>query len=126
MAEKKEWKGIEINAAEFQGKIVADPIFNGDYAFLTLRTKYTHRDDNGQWTDIAQDIPLMVEPNGPINTVRNHIKANRKLMAWCYYKSWDTDQGPQHQFVAIRFSLGDKPYEEQATVQTGGLPPLPG
>jgi hypothetical protein len=121
---KKKWKGIEVNLAQFQGEIINDPVFNNDFAFLTLRTKYTNRDANGQWVDIPQDIPLMVEPNGPINTVRNYIKAQRKLIAWCYYKSWKTDQGLQHQFVVTRFSLGDKPYEEPEE-QSNKLPPLP-
>jgi hypothetical protein len=121
---KKKWKGIEVNLAQFQGEIVSEPVFNNDFAFLILRTKYTNRDANGQWVDIPQDIPLMVEPNGPINTVRNYIKAQRKLVAWCYYKSWKTDQGLQHQFVVTRFSLGDKPYEEPEE-QSNKLPPLP-
>lgn len=121
---KKKWKGIEINLAQFQGEIINDPVFNGDFAFLTLRTKYTNRDANGQWVDIPQDIPLMVEPTGPISTVQNYIKAQRKLVAWCYYKSWKTDQGIQHQFVVTRFSLGDKPYEEPQQ-QADKLPPLP-
>lgn len=120
---KRKWKGIEINSALFQGEIVSDPIFSNEFAFLTLRTKYTNRDINGQWVDIQQDIPLMVEPSGPINTVRNYIKAQRKLVAWCYYKTWETDQGMQHQFVATRFALGDKPYEESEKVDK--LPPLP-
>ena len=122
---KKKWKGIEINLAQFQGEIMNDPIFNGDFAFLTLRTKYTNRDANGQWVDIPQDIPLMVEPTGPISTVQNYIKAQRKLVAWCYYKSWKTDQGMQHQFVVTRFNLGDKPYEEPQQQQADKLPPLP-
>lgn len=122
---KKKWKGIEMNIAQFQGEIVEDPIFNGDFAFLTLRTKYTNRDENNQWVDIEQDIPLMVEPAGPISTVRNYIKAQRKLLAFCYYKTWATDQGVQHRFVVTRFSLGDKPYEGTGEQKSTKLPPLP-
>ena len=123
---KKKWRGIEVNFVQMQGEIISDPVFNGDFAFLILRTKYTNRDPNGQWIDVPQDVPLMVEPTGPINTVRNHIKAQRKLIAWCYYKTWETDQGLQHQFVVTRFSLGDKPYEgDTQQQQQDKLPPLP-
>lgn len=122
--EKKKWKGIETNFAQFQGEVISDPVFSGEFAFLTLRTKLTNRDTNGQWTTVPQDIPLMVEPAGPINTVRNHIKAERKLMAWCHYKSWPTDDGLQHQFVVTRFDLGDKPYEGEQK-SSDKLPPLP-
>lgn len=122
--EKKRWKGIEVNFAQFQGVVVADPVFNGDFAFLTLCTKTTNRDANGQWTSAPQDIPLMVEPGGPISTVRNHIKAERKLMVWCYYKSWSTEEGQQHQFVVTKIDLGDKPYEGEQK-ESSKLPPLP-
>lgn len=121
--EKKKWRGIELNFSQFQGEIVDDPIFSGEFAFLTLRTKVVNRDANGQWTTVPQDIPLMVEPGGPTNTVRNHIKAGRKLLAWCHYKSWSTDEGLQHQFVVTRFDLGDKPYEGEQ--KSDKLPSLP-
>jgi hypothetical protein len=123
MAEKKTWRGIQINSATFQGEITSDPVFNGDYAFLTLRTIILQRDPNGQITEIDQDIPLMVEPSGPVNVVKSHIKAGRKLHATCHYKSWQAQGSLQHAFVVRKFDLGDKPYEGPAS---GNTPPLPG
>lgn len=121
MAEKKAWIGIKINHCQFQGVIVADPVANGDYTFLTLKTSYSYQDPNGQYVEIDQDIPLMVEPNGPVNVVRNYIKEGRKLMAWCHYKTWPTEAGIQHAFVVKRFDLGDRPYEPKSPA----APPLP-
>ncbi len=66
----------------------------------------------------------MVEPTGPINTVRKYIKAQRKLAVFCYYKTWETAEGLQHQFVVSRFSLGDKPYEESEQ-KGSSIPQLP-
>ena len=74
MAEKKAWIGIKINHCQFQGVIVADPVANGDYTFLTLKTSYSYQDPNGQYVEIDQDIPLMVEPNGPVNVVETTSK----------------------------------------------------
>lgn len=118
MADKK-WKGIVMNHALFQGEIPEDPQFNGDYAFLTLRTVTVQRDANGQFVELDQDVPLMVEPSGPVSVVQRHIKAGRKLAAWCQYKSWEAGGAVQHAFVVARFDLGDKPYEGPKT------PPLP-
>jgi hypothetical protein len=120
MPEKKVWRGIQINSTDFQGEIIADPVFNGNYAFLTLRTVVLNRDPNGQTTELDQEIPLMVEPDGPLNVVKNLIKAGRKLHASGYYKSWVANGTTQHAFVIRKFSLGDKPYEGPST------PPLPG
>jgi len=122
MAEKKSWRGIQTNMAVFQGEITADPVFNGDYAFLTLRTVVVQHDPNGQFTEVDQDIPLMVEPGGPTNVAKNHIKTGRKLQAWCHYKSWSASGAIQHAFVVRKFDLGDKPYEGPAP---GSIPPLP-
>jgi hypothetical protein len=122
MNETRTWKGIQANFALFQGEIISDPIFNGDYAFLTLRTSILQRDANSQIVELDQEIPLMVEPGGPINVVKNHIKTGRKLMAWCAYKSWEAQGAKQHSFVVKRFDLGDKPYEGPIS---SGTPPLP-
>lgn len=120
--EKRAWKGIQVNHCSFQGEIINDPQFNGEYAFLTLRTSIVQRDTNGQIVEVDQNIPLMVEPGGPLKVAQNYIKAKRKLMAWCHYKSWQTDAGTQHAFVVRKFDLGDKPYEEPKNQQT---PPMP-
>jgi hypothetical protein len=124
MTEKKTWKGIQVNHFQVQGEIIADPIFNGDYAFMTIRTMIVQRDANGQIVELDQDIPLMVEPGSPnFKVVQSFVKTGRKLMAWCQYKSWDGgESGQQHAFVVRKLDLGDKPYEGPPAEST---PPLP-
>jgi len=122
MTEKK-WKGITNNFALFQGEIIADPQFNGDYGFMTLRTIILQRDANGQFVEVNQDIPIMIEPGSPnLKVARDYIKTGRKLQAWAHYKSWETDGVTQHAFVVRRIDLGDKPYEGPPS---GSTPPLP-
>lgn len=111
MSEKKSWRGIQSNFALFQGEIISDPVFSEEYGFLTLRTTNVQRDQNGQIVEVDQEVPLMVEPGGPINVVKNHIKTGRKLQAWCAYKSWVSQGATQHAFVVKKFDLGDRPYE---------------
>lgn len=124
MAEKKTWKGIQVNHFQVQGEITADPVFNGDYAFMTIRTMVVQRDANGQIVELDQDVPLMVEPGSPnLKVVQSYVKAGRKLMAWCHYKSWDSGGALQHAFVVRKLDLGDKPYEGPPAENT---PPLPG
>lgn len=115
------WKGIQINHCQFQGEIVLDPVFHEDHAFLTLRTKILQRDQNGQFVEVEQDVPLMVEPSGPVNVARKFIQAGRQLMAWCHWKTWEAGGAMQHAFVVSKFDLGHKPFEEQAA-STPDLP----
>ena len=123
MSEKKKWKGIQINWCIFQGEVVDNPVFNGEYVFLTLRTVVLKRDANGQVVEMPQDIPLMVEPDGPTSVAKNHIMAGRKIAAWGYYMSWNDGNGNnQHAIVVKKFDLGDKPYDPQ---QYGNTPPIP-
>ena len=119
----KKWRGIQTNFSLFQGEIIADPVNNGEYTFMTLRTKILQRDQNGQFVEADQDVPLMIEPTGPTSVVRNHVKAGRKLQAWCTYKTWiGGDATAHHTFVVRSIDLGDKPYEGPDTKKVPSLP----
>lgn len=109
MPEKKEWVGITTNFAIFQGKILEDPVASGDYHFMTLRSVIRVEDENGQYVDVDQDIPLMAKHSGVIQ----HIKAGRKVQAWCTYRSWNAGGQLQHAFLVRNFDLGEKPFEDK-------------
>lgn len=118
MAEKSKWKGIQTNFCIFQGEVVEDPVENGGFHFIKLEAKVVTRDANGQFTEIPQVIPLLVEPSGPVSAV-THIKAGRKLQAWCVYKSWRDSNQEHHAFSVKTLDLGDKPYDGPKQERTG-------
>ena len=122
MSDKKKWRGIQHNEVTHQGEIVNDPVFNGEYAFMNLESFLTQRDQNGQYTDVDQIVPLMVEPGSPqLRVVRDFIKAGRKLHVNGQFKSW-VAEGVTHTVVVVgRIKLGDKPYEPSSE----GAVPLP-
>jgi hypothetical protein len=124
MEAKKTFRGIQDNDCRFEGKVVGDPVANGDYMFLTLQTTFTHKDANNQFTDMDVEIPLMVEPGGPVNVVRDHIKAERHLLVKCQYRAWEANGINQHAFVVKQLKLGHKPYDGPIN-QGGHTPPLP-
>lgn len=113
MADKK-WRGIQMNMTVFQGEVIGDPVENGGYFFLTLRTIFTQRSEDGKYTEVDVDVPLMVEPDGPTNVAKSFIKSGRKLAAWGSYVTWDSDGTKQHAFAIKRFDLGDKPYDKDS------------
>jgi hypothetical protein len=117
------WRGIQINEVSLQGEVVTDPVFNGDFAFMDLETVVTQRDANGQYVEIPQIIPLMVEAGSPnVRVVKEYVKAGRKLHVNGQYKSWNT-QGQLHVVVSVsRIKLGDKPFES-FTEKSMPLPP---
>ena len=121
MMEKKEYRGVQVNHAIFQGTIVEDPVFSGDYIFLKLRTVNKGFDVNGQYTEMDQIVPLMIEPTGPVKVVKEHISAGRQLLAWTSYKSWVHAGTEFHAFVVRSIDLGSKPYVPQKET----TPPLP-
>lgn len=114
MADNKKWRGIQMNFTMFQGEIIGDPVENGGYYFLTLRTIHTRKEDAGKYSEVDVDVPLMVEPDGPINVVKNYINSGRKLAAWGSYVAWEDNGVKQHAFAIKRFDLGDKPYDKDA------------
>jgi hypothetical protein len=112
MSEKKEFIDIEDNECTFQGKVLADPQFSGDYAFLTLRCTTGELGANGQWTDTPMEVPLMTSIQGHVRTLQNHVQAGRRLKANCYYKAWtDGQDAHHHAFVIKSMKLGGKPYD---------------
>lgn len=117
----KKYKGVRINACRFQGEVVADPVFNNGYVFLTLRTKLLKRDANGQYIDGDQDVPLMVEPGNIVGVVEQYVKAGRRLHVTTTYQSWQAQGQLQHIFVVRTLDLGGTPYEPRE----GNIPPLP-
>lgn len=124
MPEKKEWRGIQLNNVEIQGEIIEDPAFSGEYAFMKLRTIVTQRDPNGQYVELDQIVPLMVEPGSPLlNVVQKFIKTGRKLHASGQFKSWEAAGATQYSITVSRIVLGDKPYEASPE---GAVPMPPG
>jgi len=127
MAEKKEWKGITINEAMFQGKLMEDPVIipgaNGNKcAFMKLRTFVNELAGNGQWTEAPAFIPLVVMDPRKVEVVEKYVKAQRELFVRSYFKTWPGGDGStQHGFVVTQMKLGSKgfkPNNDQA-------PPMP-
>ena len=77
---------IMLNECQFMGRVREDPQSSGENIFFFLRTKCLHMDKNGQFTEIPQDIPMMVTPGGPINPVKNFVKAGKQLYVRCHYR----------------------------------------
>lgn len=122
--EKKVFRGILDNECRFEGKVIADPVQSGEYFFLNLLTTYTHKDANGQFTEMDIEVPLMVEPTGPVNVVRDHVRAERHLLVKCQYRAWVANGTPAHAFVVKQLKLGHKPYDGPPR-GNDGTPPLP-
>jgi hypothetical protein len=119
----KKWKGIQQNEVTLQGEVIAAPVFNAGYAFMTLRTNLTQRDANGQIVDLDQDIPLMVEPGNLVPVVEKHVMAGRKILVNGQYKSWEVQGNVSHAIVVGRMKLGDKPFEPKNDEANVPLPP---
>jgi hypothetical protein len=89
---------------------------------MTLETSVVQRDANGQFTELDQAVPIMIEPGGPVGVVQ-HIMKGRKLAVRGHYKSWSVNGTPNHAFVAEKIDLGDKPFEPKS--DGGDIPSLP-
>jgi hypothetical protein len=124
MDQKKEWKGILINECRFLGKVVGDPIVQGDFVFFDLKVDWVQRDANGQFVEHDQLVPCMVEPSSYAkNAIETHVKDGRQLWVEAFYKSWEAGGVQHHRFAVVRVKLGDKPYVAQN--QGGGAPVPP-
>lgn len=120
MSEKKKWRGIQLNEVVVQGEIIANPVFSGDFAFMDIETTLTQRDANGQYVEVQQIIPLMVEAGSPqVRVVREYVREGRRLHVRGQFKSWEA-QGQKHIAISVsNIKLGSKPFEP---AQEGAVP----
>lgn len=103
-----QFTGIQTNLCLFQGKVTENPVENGEYTFITLRTVSTNRDKNGQLSNLSQDILAIVENKSPYKkVVDQYIKANRKIQVWTQYKSWVIENNTYHGFFVFKLDLGE-------------------
>jgi single-stranded DNA-binding protein len=129
---KREWKGINVNEATFQGKVIGDPVVsdagNGKLvAFINLRAFTGELGANQQWVETPMEIPLLVMNPNKAKVVDNYVKDGRELYVKAYYKAWEEeDKTPRHAFVVTLLKLGNSPYDpNRDKTSGGGMPTIP-
>lgn len=128
MGEKREWRGITINEAMFQGKLLEDPVFvpmgDGECVFMKLRTFVNEPSPNGQWTESTVLVPLVVLDQRKVEVVRKYVKAERELFVKTYYKTWRNDQGNgDYGMIVTQMKLGSKGFPKRD--EDLNSPPIP-
>jgi hypothetical protein len=119
MSDKKEWKGITINDFTLLGKVVDDPQFVGGegnvWAMFKIKTYVREPSANGQWNDVAIDVPVICNDQKKVAALQKFVQAGRELKIDGYYKSWVDNAGvTQHGIMVRTFDLGSKPYEPKS------------
>lgn len=118
--------GLTDNYGSFTGRVRGEPQFvpsgNGEVAFLNLAVTVLESGANGQWAEVEQLVPLMVQDPNKANVVKRYVKDGKQLLVKTYYKSWEVDGVMNHAHVVTTLKLGSDPYKPQAD---GHLPPLP-
>jgi len=109
MSNNKEFLGLTQNECTIQGKVIGEPVVNGEnYAFMVIRTSISEISENGQWTDVVVDIPIVTTDVKKVSTIVKYVHDGRELLINAYYKPWVVDGQPAHAFFIKRMSLGRK------------------
>jgi len=122
--------GLTDNYGSFTGRVRGEPQFvpsgNGEIAFLNLATTVVEAGANGQWTEVEQIVPLMVQDPNKASVVKRYVKDGKQLMVKTYYKSWEANGVMNHAHVVTVLKLGSDAYKQQNNASAdGNLPPLP-
>jgi len=109
MSNNKEFLGLTQNECTIQGKVVGEPVVMGEnYAFMNIRTSISEISDNGQWTDVVIDVPVVTADVKKVATIVKYVHDGRELLINAYYKPWVVDNQPAHAFFIKKMSLGRK------------------
>lgn len=121
---QREFLGLTQNECMFIGKVVGDPVIQGDnYAFLQLKTSVAELGANGQWNDVIVQIPCITMDPKKVKVINDYVKDGRQLLLRTYYKPWVAEGQQQHAFMIIKLSLGSKKWDPNASqTATPGLP----
>lgn len=93
---------IMINDCRFLGRVREDPLMVGNCVFFFLRTKFVQKDLNGQYTEIPQDIPCLVKPDGPINPVKMYVQAGKQLYILAHFEEYQDEEGYTHPVFTVK------------------------
>jgi len=109
MSNNKEFLGLTQNDCFIQGKVIGEPVVQGEnYAFMNIRTSISEINNNGQWTDVVIDIPVITTDAKKVTTIAQYVHDGRELLINAYYKSWIVDNTPTHAFFIKKMNLGRK------------------
>lgn len=117
-----EFAGMAMQDLLFIGRVEGEPVIQDGYAFITLRTYRRAPDANGQWTDVPQDVPVIVDDPGKIeNLIAKYVNAGRTLVIKAEYQTWG-NQNENHGFFAKMIKLGPKGVPAGNQGNNRGLP----
>lgn len=130
MAEKKEFKNLQMNKTFFMGKIQGEPVIGqtqdgGEYVTARLRVFTYETVSNGQGVETEMIVPLYSTIPTVVNAFK-HVVDGHHIQVDAYYKSWAVGNVNNHTFFILRVSLGSKPFNQDASTITDGvmLPPI--
>jgi len=119
--------GLTDNYGSFTGRVRGEPQFvpsgNGEVVFLNLAVTVLESGANGQWAEVEQLVPLMVQDQNKVSVVKRFVKDGKQLLVKTYYKSWEANGVANHAHVVTILKLGSDPYKPQDG--EASLPPLP-
>jgi len=120
--------GLTDNNARFLGRVKGDPTIvpagnDREIAFINLAVVNLEMGANGQWTEVEQLVPLMVQDPNKVGVVKKYVKDGKQIMVYTYYKSWEVNGAKNHAHVVTVLKLGSNPFKQNRNAVEA--PPLP-
>lgn len=118
--------GLSFNKVTLFGRVIGNPVINGGWATLTLRTIVPEpAPQGGKWIETEIDVPLMTNDQKRIDTIQKFVADERQLYVEGYIKYWDANGVMQSSVVVTMIKLGAKTMWDSDT-PAGGQPAVPG
>lgn len=109
--------GLSVNRWAGLGRIVGDPVINGEWATMTLKTVVPEL-RNGEWSDLECMVPLLTNDPKRVNTIQQYIQDERQLYIEGYVNTWGEGG---FGVIVTNIKLGSKTmYDPDAGGQQGG------
>jgi hypothetical protein len=110
--------GISFNRVALLGRVVNDPVVNGEWITFNMKTIVPKQGADKSWSEAEVMVPLLTNDPRKVETITNFVQDERQLYVEGYIEAWDGGCGV---FVTM-VKLGSKTMYDPDAQNGGGAP----
>lgn len=80
--------GISFNRVALLGRVVNDPVVNGEWITFNMKTIVPKQGADKSWSEAEVMVPLLTNDPRKVETITNFVQDERQLYVEGYIEAW--------------------------------------
>ena len=81
--------GLSFNRVSLLGRVIGDPVTNGEWVTLNMKTIVPKLGADGKWNEAEVMVPLLTNDPKKVETITSFVQDERQLYVEGYVEAWD-------------------------------------